>query len=122
MAASLVMPDALPAPLQALLPYLPEDWRSVSKLLPVTAPSTPLGSLQEGKEVGRAVGNTWIPDPRPWTPGPSPASLQDLSYSGFWGPEAAASIFQELPVPPTPRGSLSVLPSKSLPASLLSPG
>ena len=60
--------DALPAPPEALLPYLPDDWRSVSKLLPETAPSTPLGSLREGKEVGRAVGNTQIPELRPQTP------------------------------------------------------
>lgn len=44
-AAGSLLGGPLPPPLQTLLPYLPEGGGSASKLLPITAPSTPLGSL-----------------------------------------------------------------------------
>lgn len=50
----------LPPPPQTLLPYLHGGWESVSKVLPKTAPSTPLGSLWEGRTGRKSCG----PDPR----------------------------------------------------------
>lgn len=57
-----VLSNTLPPPPQTLESYLPEGWRSVSKPLPETAPSTPLDSLREGK---RQAGLWAAPGPPP---------------------------------------------------------
>lgn len=100
----------LPPPAQTL-PYLPEDWRSLSDLLPTTAPSAPLGSLWAGGRGWKSCGQR---------PGPEPPLLAVLG----WG-TGDSSQSRSTCEPPPPRalmGNLSGPPCKSSPPSSLPGG
>lgn len=87
-----------------LLPYLPEDWESVSKLLPTAAPSISLGSLWEAR-TGR---KRCRPDPDPlscFSARPSHMGPRDWR----WQPMSLKSAKS-----PALMGSLSGSPGKSL--------